>query len=67
MENQQEEYQVERITDRSTDKETGGTLFKVKWKGYDEETWEPLENLTSCRQYIEEFEASLKKPQMLID
>lgn len=62
MEEQSEVFEVERITDRSIDKETGGTIYKVKWKGYDEETWEPAQNLANCRSEVEEYEASLKKP-----
>ncbi len=66
MEDQQEVFEVERITDRSIDKETGGTIYKVKWKGYDEETWEPVQNLATCMAQVKEYESE-KRPQKLID
>ena len=45
---QEEVFEVERILGVGEDKENGGKMYKVKWKGYDEETWEPELNLQSC-------------------
>ena len=47
------EYEVEAI--RKMVREDGAAQFLVKWKGYDEETWEPEENLTSCKDLLDEF------------
>jgi len=60
---------VEKITGKTTDKETGNLLFRVKWKGYDEETWEPMENLTDCADLVTKFEQAekTKKSQSLVD
>lgn len=41
-------YEVESIIDRRDNE------FLIKWKGYDEPTWEPLENL-SCNEKIIEY------------
>ena len=32
-------------------------MYKVRWKGYgpDEDTWEPIENLESCLDIVEEY------------
>ncbi|GMH09899.1 hypothetical protein Nepgr_011740 [Nepenthes gracilis] len=34
-----------------------GLYFKVRWKGYDssEDTWEPIQGLSQCRERMEEF------------
>lgn len=37
------------------------TEYQVKWAGYDDpddNTWEPLKNLTSCQKKIDEFDES---------
>ena len=50
-----ETYEVEKIVaERQTE---GGTLYLVKWKGYDgsENTWEPIENLVGAEEALEEF------------
>jgi hypothetical protein len=64
---QEEIYEVERITGKSTDQQTGAPIFRVKWKGYDEESWEPLENLTACADLVRVFEEQQKKSQSLVD
>lgn len=45
-------YIVEKIVDKRP-------LYLVKWLGYpnSENTWEPIENLSSCHEMIEDFEA----------
>jgi len=51
------EYEVESvISKRST--EEGKVEYLVKWKGYDasDNTWEPIENLESSQELIDEFE-----------
>ena len=32
-----------------------GLEFLVKWRGYDDATWEPELNLENCRDLIEEY------------
>ena len=33
-------------------------MYKVRWKGYgsEDDTWEPIENLTSCLDMIEDYD-----------
>ncbi|GLE06481.1 hypothetical protein PINS_up015728 [Pythium insidiosum] len=51
------EYVVEEIRGERRIRRKGRstTKFLVKWAGFDEETWEPISNLTNCRNKIEEF------------
>ena len=44
------EYEVEKILDKK------GNKYLVKWKGYNDPTWEPRRNLTNAKEAIEEFE-----------
>lgn len=46
-----EEYEVEDIL--GYDFETG--LFKIKWAGYQDTTYEPYTNLGGCREIVNEF------------
>ena len=52
----EEEYSVEKIIDKSFDT-YGNISYFIKWKGYDDKdnTWEPIGNLY-CQDLIEEFE-----------
>ena len=57
------EYEVERILDKRTRKRgrSSSDEYLVKWQGYGHEnnTWEPLANLTNCVALVREFESSL--------
>ncbi|OJD27197.1 hypothetical protein ACJ73_01402 [Blastomyces percursus] len=64
------EWQVDEVLD-SRIKRVGGILrleYLVKWKGYDESTWEPSENLIpGCDELVSAFHTKWKqeKPSML--
>ena len=66
---QEEEYEVEKIIGRGSVKDNGNVMYKVKWKGFNEDTWEPEENLAGCKHLIREFENAQKNflPQNLIE
>ena len=51
------EYEVESVVSKR-DTEEGKVEYLVKWKGYDasDNTWEPVENLESSQELIDEFE-----------
>ena len=67
-ENEDEEdedvYEVEEILDKRIERGSSrlGTVnqlkYLIKWKGYDDSynTWERVENLSGCRELVEEFE-----------
>jgi len=57
------EYIVEKILDFKI--ENGIKKYFVKWQSYsyDQNTWEPVSNLTNCVNLIEEFETMLIKKQ----
>merc|ERR1712157_319531 len=50
-------YEVETVVSKR-DTEEGKVEYLVKWKGYDasDNTWEPVENLESSQELIDEFE-----------
>ena len=37
--------------------------YLIKWKGYEEMTWEPLKHLTGCKEAIQEYWTQVKKPK----
>ena len=58
-----QEYEVEKITDmRQYQKQNKITKkfelvkeFLVKWVGYEQLTWEPLQNLDNCQEALNEY------------
>merc|ERR1712079_948106 len=50
------EYEVEKVIEKRFRK--GRVEYFVKWKNYDETTWEPLKNLANAEDLIEKFEKS---------
>lgn len=53
--NQDQEYEVEAIVSKK------GKKYKVKWRGYEETTWEDEQNLTNCSELVEEYKKRRKK------
>ena len=59
----EDEWDVEKIiTHRGKGQ---GMRYLVKWLGYpdSENTWEPITNLTNCRQLVREYHGSQRTPQ----
>ena len=56
-------YNVEKILDRRMVKNK--LLYKIKWEGYpmNQCTWEPLENLSTVSELVEEYDKSHPKKQ----
>ena len=50
----EEEYEVEKILKKRVKKDK--LEYFVKWKNFDETSWEPLANLLNVRDMIDEFE-----------
>ena len=52
----QEIYIVQKLLDKK--EENGGVKYLVKWLDYDikDSSWEPIENLNTCSEVIEEYE-----------
>ena len=48
------EYGVRTIINAIRD-EHNEIQFRVQWEGYDDDTWEPLKNLTNCPERVDEF------------
>lgn len=61
-EEQNEEYEVEKIIQKSLS-DIGEIIYFVKWKGWSNmhNTWEPLDNLEGCKLLIDEFEEKYKE------
>ena len=53
-EEEEEEYEVEAVLKKRVKK--GKTEYFVRWKYYNDTTWEPEENLQNVLQMIDEFE-----------
>ena len=55
-EDEDEEYKAEQIVAKKIHR--GKALYLVCWKGYsgEDDSWEPLEHFTSCRELVEAFE-----------
>ncbi|KAL6221550.1 hypothetical protein ACLB2K_004946 [Fragaria x ananassa] len=66
-----EVYEVEKIIGirygKAKNGEENKLLFKVQWKGYEDEydTWEPLELLTGCEESIREFVSHVYHSKLL--
>ena len=52
-EESEEEYEVERILEER--KAGGRKEYLVRWKGYDEQTWEPMKNLSGVKAMVTAF------------
>lgn len=59
------EWLVDEILDEK--KENGNTKFLIKWIGSEEITWEPKENLTSCKHALRKFYRKKRKREMESD
>ena len=55
-EENEEEYEVEKVLKKRHRK--GKVQYYVKWKNYEEWTWEPLDNLLNAKSLIDKFEAA---------
>jgi len=62
------EYKVESITDIRIRKEQSGrvvTEFVVKWEGYTERNWEPMENVYKCPLLMKPLQDNYRQQRML--
>merc|ERR1712130_820906 len=59
------EYEVETIVSKRTSEE-GKVEYLVKWKGWNasDNTWEPVDNLQSSKELIDEFEEKTEDAEM---
>ena len=57
------EYEVEAVLDKRI--LDGVIQYFVKWKNYDETTWEPVDNLENIMDLIEEYERSSEGSHMI--
>jgi hypothetical protein len=60
-ESSDEVYEVEVILDVMEIE--GQTLYHVKWVGYDDTTWEPIDHLKGCGEMLQEFSNRRKAEQ----
>lgn len=58
-EDSEEVYEVEKVVGKMFD-EQGRASYLLKWKNYDETTWEPVDNC-ECANLIESFEDVIKR------
>ncbi|GBB91074.1 hypothetical protein RclHR1_01820003 [Rhizophagus clarus] len=54
----EDEYEVERIEKHHV--VNGEFFYCVKWKGYDDRTWEPSKNLNNCPDILKEYKLTIK-------
>jgi hypothetical protein len=61
--NDEGEWSVEAIV--GCDVIDGAVYYEVKWQGWpsSDNTWEPLENLTSCMELVEEYRSRRRRPR----
>lgn len=64
---EEEEFVVEKIVSRRYNSKLKRYEYLLKWEGYPSEqnTWEPMENLETCKHLLKDFEASLVKEQAM--
>ena len=57
-----QEYEVEAILNER--RKGRGKQYLIRWKGFDssEDTWEPVKNLTGCREAFRRFQESRDRP-----
>ena len=58
----EEDYEVEKILEKKKTS-NGATMYLVKWKNFDDPadyTWEPLENLESVQDMVDQFDMDLE-------
>ena len=56
-------YEVDHISDCW--KKRDGLYYLVHWKGYTNPTWEPLKNLSGCKQALQEFHKTIPYDEAL--
>ncbi len=56
-------YEVEKILSRRVN--NGKLQYKIKWKNYpiNQSTWEPMENLTTVKEMLEDFDIKLAQEE----
>ena len=57
-------YEVEAIINDRWNARSKRHEWRVKWKGYTEATWEPLENLAGCSDLLKEYKDRTERIQM---
>lgn len=60
---EENEYVVERVTGRRL--RSGRVQYKVRWKGYEDETWEPAANLVKAADAVKAYEQQQSEAQAL--